>query len=128
MSNAMYLDFNLNFQMNPISKDIAVLTNEKAISQSLKNLLMTNYGEVPFSSHIGSSISELLFEPVDNIVVSTLNERIRETIKNFEPRVKIVSIDIKDDIENNSYSVTINYKIVNTDQTYGTTISLNRLQ
>lgn len=124
----MFRDFNLNFQMNPISGDIAVLTNEKSIAQSLKNLLLTNYGDVPFKSFVGSGLDMLLFEPVSETLNVVLNDKIREVIKNYEPRIEVIGVVIKDDSDANSYDISIHYKIVNTNQSYTANISLSRLQ
>jgi phage baseplate assembly protein W len=124
----VYKDFNMNFQANPISEDLAVLTNELAVAQSLKNLLLTDYGEVPFNSVVGSGIREMLFEPVSEIVTLTLKDKIVSTIKNFEPRITLIGLGIKDDAESNSYIIDITYKIVVSSKTYNVSISLDRLQ
>lgn len=123
-----YKDFNMNFTANPFSGDLSVLTNEKAIAQSLKNLLLTEYGEVPFNSSIGCGINSLLFEPVSEVLTITLKEKITSTIKNFEPRITLQGVNIKDDPESNSYIVDISYTINVSSKTYTASISLDRVQ
>lgn len=123
-----YKDFNLNFAPNPFSGDLSVLTNEKAVAQSLKNLLMTEQGEIPFNPRVGSGIKRLLFEPVSEVVTITLKEKVVATIKNYEPRITLKELNIKDDPETNSYVIEISYTVTVSNDTYTASISLDRLQ
>jgi phage baseplate assembly protein W len=123
-----YKDFNMNFAANPFSGDLSVLTNEKAVAQSLKNLLLTERGEIPFNPYVGSGIRTLLFEPASEVVTITLKEKIHSTIKNYEPRITLKGINIKDDPDTNSYIVEISYTITVSNNTYTASISLDRLQ
>lgn len=123
-----YKDFNMNFVANPFTGDLSVLTNEKAIAQSLKNLLLTEYGEIPFYPEIGSGIRSMLFEPASTVATITLKEMILTTIQNYEPRISLRGINIKDDAESNSYIVEISYTITVSNDTYTASISLDRIQ
>lgn len=123
-----YKDFNLNFAVNPFSGDLSVLTNENAVAQSLKNLLMTEKGEIPFNARVGSGLRSLLFEPVSEVVTLTLKEKVVSTIKNYEPRISLKSIFIKDDPETNSYVIDISYTVTVSNSTFTASISLDRLQ
>lgn len=123
-----YRDFNMNFTANPFSGDLSVLTNEKAIAQSLKNLLLTEFGEIPFNPEIGSGIRSLLFEPASEILTLSLKERIKSVIDNYEPRINLKAIKIQDDSDSNSYIVDISYTIVVSNSTFTASISLDRLQ
>lgn len=123
-----YKDFNLNFAVNPFSGDLSVLTNEKAVAQSVKNLLLTEYEEIPFNPYIGSGIRSLLFEPVSEVLTITLKEKIMSTIRNFEPRISVEALVIKDDPETNSYIIDLSYKINVSSKTFTASISLDRLQ
>ena len=123
-----YKDFNLNFAANPFSNDLSVLTNEKAVAQSLKNLLMTERGEIPFNPKVGSGIRRLLFEPVSEVVTITMKEKIVTTIENYEPRITLKGLNIKDDPETNSYIIEISYTVTVSNDTYTASISLDRLQ
>jgi len=123
-----YKDFNLNFAANPFSGDLSVLTNEKAIAQSLKNLLLTDFGEIPFNPMVGSGIRSLLFEPASEMVTYALKEKIVHVIQNYEPRINLKGLNIKDDSDSNSYIIEISYSITISNNTYTASISLDRLQ
>ena len=55
-----FKDISATFQVNPLNRDAIAIKNETAISRSVRNLIFTSIGEVPYSD-IGSSVNRLLF-------------------------------------------------------------------
>jgi phage baseplate assembly protein W len=47
--------------MNPNTEDFSSVSNENAIKQSVRNLVMTQFGERPFQFDIGSRVRGLMF-------------------------------------------------------------------
>lgn len=86
-----YSDFDINFTVHPLKKDLVINENEKAVIRSLKNLIFTNPGERLFQNDIGAGIYDLLFENFDEDSDILIEDSIRETISNYEPRVKIIN-------------------------------------
>lgn len=86
-----FVDVSLSFEPNPITGDLTTLTNERAINNSLKNLMMIAVSEVPFNADIGSGVSDYLFEIVDEVTAEVLQQEIERVIKFSEPRVELVS-------------------------------------
>ena len=80
---AIYSDFNISFEPNPLSKDLEIVTDEYAVSQSVKDLILTSYYERPFQPSIGSDIRRLLFEPMDSITIRVLAQSIKDVIDQF---------------------------------------------
>lgn len=89
----LYSDFFKNFNIHPEKRDLARHVNEYAVSEALRNLLLTNKGERFFNSIYGCDINRLLFEQIDAFTISTINTVVRAAIENFEPRVRIISIN-----------------------------------
>lgn len=114
---AKYTDFNLNFLPHPKTSDISILTEEKAINQSLRNLIFTDAYEVPFSPKIGGNIRASLFRPVDAITTLDISSRIRVLIEDYEPRVVLNDVVVRGEPENNRISITINYTIKTSSET-----------
>ncbi len=87
-----FSDFVSSFVVTPMGNQLGRVTNEKAINQSLKNLLLTDLGERLFQPNIGSDISYLLFEP--NLVENydMLETFIRATVTNWEPRAQVQKV------------------------------------
>ena len=43
-----YSDFLVNFERHPINKDLVRVVNESAVSRSIRAIVLTNKGEVPY--------------------------------------------------------------------------------
>ena len=60
-----FKDLAISFNANPSTDDFGAVKNERAITQSVRNLILTIFGERPFQPSIGSRVKGLLFEPWD---------------------------------------------------------------
>jgi phage baseplate assembly protein W len=110
---AAYSDLDLNFTIHPVKKDINRYTNETAVVNSIKNLILTNHYERPFQPDIGSNVRRLLFENMDTITATTLEKEIQQTIKNYEPRANISRLNVSPDYDNNGFKVYMEFYVVN---------------
>lgn len=109
---SLYSDIDLNFGINPLTKDITKKLDVNAINQSLKIILLTMFYEVPFNSAFGSSINKLLFEPITPMTDVIFQKIINEAIHNYEPRVSVNSIKTTFDLDTNIINITIEYTIL----------------
>ena len=82
-----FKDVSLAFTPHPITKDLTIIRNERAINHSLKNLMMIMFGEVPFDNEIGSNIRSYLFEVMDPATAHMMEDEIKRVIEEYEPRV-----------------------------------------
>lgn len=126
--NRMFRDLSLSMGMNPVTNDVIAVTNEEAVKRSLKNLLMTQTGEVPFFPNFGSRVNFLLFEPIDPVTTALLEGEIRATIDAFEPRVRILGVDIQPTPDELRYDITLVVRLVNQLEPITLTLFLNRLR
>jgi phage baseplate assembly protein W len=108
-----YADFLMNFDRNPISGELARVSNEKAVIRSIRNLLLTNRGERLFDSSIGSNIKRILFEPADSISEELLKSAIQTTIEQHEPRAALRDISVTYNGTQDTYIVNILLALVN---------------
>jgi phage baseplate assembly protein W len=104
-----YRDFALNFRQNPITGDLAILTDERSVNQSLKNLMFTNFYDIPFQPKLGSNVRARLFELATSTTADTIKSDIEDVIENFEPRVEVINITAK--VEGNGINVTLRYRL-----------------
>ena len=123
-----YKDLSLTFGKNPVTNDVISITGEDAIKRAIKNLLLMSLGEVPFFPNLGSNVRGLLFEPADPITMSSLDDSIRTCLSAFEPRIRIVSLDIVPDKDGLTYTVNIVFRLVNLRDPITLSISLKRLR
>lgn len=108
-----YSDLDLNFNIHPVKKDINRNVGERAVINSIKNLILTNHYERLFQPNIGCNVRRMLFENLDNITAISIEQEIRQTIKNYEPRVNISDLKVIADFDNNGYKVSMKFFIVN---------------
>ena len=110
-----FKDISMSFEVNPINADIIGVKNDTAIARSIRNLVLTTPGERFFNEALGSGVSEVLFDVLDDISGAVIRDEIEQTIIRFEPRVKLTDVKVKPDYENNEFNVTITYDIVGMD-------------
>ena len=89
-----FKDISLSFNPHPVTKDLPVLVNERAIVRSVRNLVETIPFERFFNSLIGTDIRDSLFENFSRTTITVIEDQIRQTIRNFEPRVSNVRIEV----------------------------------
>jgi phage baseplate assembly protein W len=107
-------DIDCSFERNPTTNDVYKKTEAAAVRQSIKNLLMTNKGSVPFKPLYGGGLESLLFSLDTDIDEEDIEEIVERQIRLFEPRAVLreVNADIKGDY--NSVSITIVFQVINT--------------
>ena len=123
-----FVDLDLNFNIHPIRKDINVFINEYAITNSIKNLVLTNHYERPFNPVIGSNVRRMLFENVDTIIAGQLEKEIKDTIENFEPRASVINVTAIPSLDENGYNITLEYMVVNLPNTLTISFFLERIR
>ena len=109
----VYKDLDLNFTEHPVKKDISKHTGERAVINSVKNLILTNHYERPFQPDLGSNVQRLLFENMDAVNAAALEREILQTIQNFEPRVRVNKVSVLPDYDNNRFVVDMEFIINN---------------
>ena len=108
-----YSDFNLDFTAHPVTGDITKKLNENAIAQSIRNLLLTSHYQRPFKPQLGSNVKKFLFEPIDNITTSLIQDSIFETLRNYEPRITIQEVVATPNYDDQRYDVSITFFVKN---------------
>ena len=110
-----FKDISMSFQTNPLNQDLIVLKNESAIARSIRNIVFTLPGEKFFNPDFGSNVTRSLFENIDEISAITIRDEIQTSIRNYEPRVSLISVETSPDYDNNNFNVRIVYRIVGID-------------
>ena len=110
-----FKDISMTFQNNPLTNDLIALKNESAIARSIRNIVFTLPGEKFFNENFGSRVSRSLFENVDVISASIINDEIQNSIINFEPRVSLIDVQTIPDYDNGGFNVIIVYRVVGAD-------------
>lgn len=124
----VFTDIDPKFTRSPKTGDLLTVADDAAIRTSLKNLLSTSFGERLFQPNIGGSLKPLLFEPVDAVTTYEIRDRILQTVRNHEPRVQNVLVDVISLPDQNEYNVTLEYSIVGIGRTDRISVVLERIR
>ena len=112
-----FKDISMSFEVNPINNDMIGIKNSTAIARSIRNLVFTVPGERFFNEDLGSRVSEILFDSIDDISASSIRDEIEETIIKYEQRVKLNNVKVQPNYDNYEFDVTITYDIIGIDAT-----------
>ena len=107
-----FKDISLSFDPHPVTKDLPVLVNERAINRSVRNLVETIPTERFFNSILGSDVRKSLFNFVDYSTAAVIEDQIKITIQNFETRVTNLVVNVDPQPDENTFDITVNYDIV----------------
>lgn len=123
-----YSDFYNNFNKNFGTKDLARITNEDSIINSLKNLIQTRKGERPFFPEFGCNISGLLFENFSRFTTDSIETEIKTAVENFEPRIKTIRVNAVESQDNHSIELQIFFTTINNPENISISFLLSRIR
>lgn len=123
----VYMDIDLSFAKKP-DGDVYKKMDAAAVKQSVKNLLLTNSTEKPFSPNFGGDLNNFLFNLDTEFDLDLLEERIIQRVDMYEPRAKIVNVDLRVDGNYNTVRATVTFRILNTNEEDTIELNLTRLR
>ena len=107
-----FKDISLSFDPHPVTKDLPVLSNERAIVRSVRNLVETIPTERFFDSNMGTNIRGMLFENFSGSDVMIIEDMVRNTVRNYEPRVGDIGVEVDASPDDNTISVRLLFSII----------------
>lgn len=109
-------------------RDLSVMTNERAVLESVHNILTTRLGDRVMSPKFGCNLEKYLFEPINGITAIYLKKEIEHAIDIFEPRISSYIVDVSPKTDEYAYDVSVVFtiKVINTQQTL--TFTLNQVR
>ena len=107
-----FKDISLSFKPHPVTKDLPILINERAIVRSVRNLVETIPTERFFNSLIGTDIRDSLFDNFTANTVMIIEDQIRATIRNFEPRVGNIGVEVDAIMDSNALNVKVLFDVM----------------
>ena len=113
-----FVDISLSFSPHPLTGDLPVLRDTRAINASLRNCVMTGLREKPFLRDFGSQVSSFLFDMFDDDSGSLIEDAIRRSIVNGEPRCEIDEVNVEPRLEENNMKIEVIYTLVGHDEVF----------
>ena len=106
-----FKDISLSFSPHPVTKDLPVLLNERAVVRSVRNLVETIPTERFFDSSLGTDIRASLFENFAATTVTIIEDQIRSTVRTYEPRVGDIGVEVDGLPDRNALDVKVIFTI-----------------
>jgi phage baseplate assembly protein W len=123
----IYSDIFMNLNVNPGNNQLARHINENAVKRSIRNLILTNVGE-RFFSNIGCKIRSFLFEQISPVTAEGIKSAVTETIETHERRVTLIDVIVTPDYQQDLYTVTIVFGLINIQDSIKMEVRLNRIR
>ena len=117
----VYKDISLYFTRNPVSGDVAQVTDVQDIKRSVRNLVLTNRWDRPFHPEIASRVRESLFEMFTPITINIIRNAIEDVLRIYEPRVDVTEVAVEDPefnyMDQNTLPIKIFFTLKNAPET-----------
>lgn len=107
--NHVYSDINRALNTTP-DGNIKIEYDGDAVMQSIKNIFSTIRGERVRSS-LGSNLLSYLFEPMTPDTEDDIKAEITRNIRQYEPRVDRLKVNVIGDKDAQSYKVSVEFTI-----------------
>ena len=107
-----FKDISLSFDPHPVTKDLPVIANERAIVRSVRNLVETIPTERFFDSNLGTNIRDMLFDNFTGSSTMIIEDMVRTTVRNYEPRVGDIGVEVDARPDSNTMEVKVLFEIV----------------
>ncbi|MAL42757.1 GPW/gp25 family protein [Hyphomonas sp.] len=127
-STVRFSDIDLNFEMNPLTKDVNILKNEDAVKRSVRNIVLTNFGEKKFQPFFGGNVLAQLFENFSPFTSVQLKKAIERSLFENEPRIDRLVVDVIAENDKNSVDVTVRFTLKNSQEPVLVTFTLERIR
>lgn len=103
---------------------IKLATDENAVRVSIDNILRTKLGERVMRPEFGSVLPSLLFENMNEQTRIDFIDGIKRVFQIWEPRVKILALDVFFHANDSSAHITLKFQIIGLEKEYETTVVL----
>lgn len=127
-TEVLFSDLKISFKAHPVTGDLYLVKGKDAITQSIKNLVLTNKFEVLFNPDCFSNVTYTLFENPDSADLVILKNGIENILENYESRCHLIDIKYQEDLDNNGFYLEIVYLPLNSTQLETIEVFLERLR
>ena len=95
----VYSDFRTDFGKNAFTGYLGKMTNEDAVKQAFRNLMLTNHGERFFDAEYGANLTSYLFENLQPDQMEMIRMDVQSAVSVYDGRITIHEILIPDYVD-----------------------------
>lgn len=125
-TDALYADFPKDLLLNPVNFDISRKTDEAAIKESIKNILLTDPGERLFNPTFGCGVRHMLFENMHSGLKSVIEDTVRTAIETYEPRCNLLKVQAI--LDNYNLIINVVFTVINIQEPINLSVTLSRVR
>lgn len=115
ITDKLYTDIEPSLAMG-WNRDLAKVTGDRSVKNSIIGIVSTRKNSRPFNPDYGCDISDELFENMTPLSAEVIHQSITEAIKNFEPRVSKLFVEVTPMYDSNAVAVTIAFSIIDSPE------------
>ncbi|QPB08835.1 baseplate wedge protein [Klebsiella phage Metamorpho] len=97
--------------------DVSKTVGSRAVKNSLLGIITTRKGSRPFDPEFGCDITNELFENMTPLTADTIAKNIKSAVRNYEPRINRLAVDVLPLYDDNAIIVTVQFSIVDDPDT-----------
>ena len=106
-----YVDLPFFITKNYFTHDLNLVKKLSCIKKSVKNIVLTNYGERPFNYKFGGNLYDKLFEHYSYELVLGVQESIGGNLQLYESRIQILDIRVYPNPKEYKIDIVLTYNI-----------------
>jgi phage baseplate assembly protein W len=112
VSNKTFLGVGWNFPVAQSGGQTEMVQYEEDVRQAVLIILLTNPGERVMRPTFGAGLNDFLFEPISSTTLSTIEQRVEDSLIDWEPRIDVISVSATPDDKNNArLLIDITYRV-----------------
>lgn len=124
-AEAEFIDIDLSFKANRLTGDVFLKKGYRAVAQSLKTIVLTNPGDLPYDEEFGVGVNSILGENYSVPATLALKDRIYSQVEKYEPRVELSDVVV--DFNNHALTIRIAYFVKNNPVEQSVVIEVERV-
>ncbi|WCZ66367.1 baseplate wedge subunit protein [Yersinia phage MHG19] len=114
--NILYSDISPGM-VSAWDNDVQRVIGARAVKNSLLGIITTRKGSRPFNPSFGCDLTDQLFENMTPLTADTIRTNIITAVRNFEPRIYNLYVDVQPIYDDNTIIVTVRFSIVDNPDT-----------
>lgn len=124
---SMYSDFDMSFKPHPITGDLVMLRDDRAVMQSIRHLMGLMEGDLLMEPGVFAGLRDLLFQTPNGVLLHSIKKRVTEVITQHEPRIELKNVDVfLDEVNTSVLIIRITFYFANHPDPYVRDIPLQR--
>jgi hypothetical protein len=96
-SNKSFLGVGWSYPVAVAAGQVAMAQYEEDVRQAVLIVLTTNPGERVMRPTFGAGLNDFLFEPISFTTMSTISQRVEDSLIDWEPRIDVISVTVRQD-------------------------------